>query len=82
MDGLPALDTLAQGNLGRSNPTILAQRNLSMFNPTRQFMIPKQNIKHTLSIIRPSDHLPIMNKLAGTHRETILPFLASVFEEL
>ena len=45
-------------------------------------MIQKQNIEPTPPITRPSDHLPTMNKLAGTHREAILPFLASVFEEL
>ena len=36
------LVTVAQGNLGRYNPTIPAQGNLSMFNPTRQFVIPER----------------------------------------
>ena len=35
------LVTLAQGNLGRSNPTVLGQGNLSIFNPTPLFVIPK-----------------------------------------
>ena len=52
------LFTLAQRNLGGSNPTIPAQGNLSMFNPTRQFVISRtktQRVKRKQRVVQSSE---------------------------
>ena len=79
------LVTLAQGNLGKSNPTILAQGNLSMFSPTRQFVIPEPRpnvlteskvlIYWTKWIAYPPTHILLKVNLSCTSLKTTKPWL-------
>ena len=78
------LVTLAEGNLGRSNPTIPAQGNLSMFNPTRQFVIPEPRpnvsmenkglINWTKWIAYPPTHVLLKVNLSCTSLKTTKPW--------